>query len=206
MIGKGCTDWEKCDTMTCDPGDPCKELRHLDPAGPPLDYMKHHGVFKAKKSNKYDLCHFYCIELSGDLPTFPSPHEPATCKMLEDFLLRAQALGCPNLIVAFAWDSAKAVCLLQELHSKDSLRCLQMEPKSDAGRKATKNLSFCPFCLYHSSNNLSYMNHIMCGHYHVNYGCGKCLKEVFTMGQQLKNHLKICMGFPKTGTPSSSQN
>ena len=88
MIGEGYTGWEKCDKMTCDHRDPCKELRYLDPTSPPLDYMKHHGVFKAKKS-EYDLCHFYHIESSGDLPTFPSPHEPATHEMLEDFLLKA---------------------------------------------------------------------------------------------------------------------
>ena len=85
MIGEDCACWEKHDAMTCNHMDPCIELRHPDHAGPPLDYMKHHGVFKAKKSNEYHLCHFYCIELSGDLPTFPSPHEPATHKMLEEF-------------------------------------------------------------------------------------------------------------------------
>ena len=99
-------------------------------------------------------------------------------------------------------DSATAVCPFQELHSKDSLRHLPMEPNSDTGGKATKKLSFCPFCLYHGSNDLSYVNHIMCGHYHANYSCEQCLKEVFLLGQQLKNHLKICMGFAKTGTPS----
>ena len=145
--------------------------------------MKYHGLFKAKKSNKYNLCHFYHIELSGDLPTFPSPCEPATHEMLEDFLLKAQALGHPSLVVAFMWDSAMAVCLLQELHSMDSLRGLPIEPKLDAGRKAIKKLSFCPLCLYNDSNGLSYMNHIMCGHYNANYSCGQCLKEVFTMGQ-----------------------
>ena len=89
MIGKGQTGWAKCDAMTSDHRDPCKELRHPDPTSPPLDYMKHCGDFKAKKSNDYNLCHFYHIELSGDLPTFPSPHEPATREMLEDFLLKA---------------------------------------------------------------------------------------------------------------------
>ena len=88
MIGEGCADWEKCNTMTCGHRDPCKELRHPDPTSPPLDCMKHHGVFKAKKSNEYDLCHFYCIEFSRNLPTFPSPNEPATHEMLEDFLLK----------------------------------------------------------------------------------------------------------------------
>ena len=59
--------------------------------------------------------------------------------------------------------------------------------------------------LYNGNNNLLYMNHIMCGHYIANYGCGQCLKEVLTMDQQLKNHLKICTGFSKAGTPSSSE-
>ena len=191
--------------MTCNHGDPCKELRYPDPTSPPLDYMKHHRVFKAKKSNEYNLCHFYCVELSRDLPTFLSPRKPATHKMLEDFLPKAQALGHPIAIVAIAWDLAMAVCLLQELHNKDSLRHLPIEPKLDVGGKATKKLSFCPFCLYNGSNNQLYMNHIMCGHYHANYGCGQCIKEVFTTGQQLKNHLKICVGFCKAGTPSSSE-
>ena len=40
------------------------------------------------------------------------------------------------------------------------------------------------------------MNHIICGHYNANYGCGKCLK-VFTTGQLLKNDMKVCKGVPK---------
>ena len=58
------------------------------------------------------------------------------------------------------------------------------------------------------SNDMSYLNHIVCGHYNANYGCGQCLKEVLTTRQQLKGHLKICMGFPKeaqAGTPSSPE-
>ena len=98
-----------------------------------------------------------------------------------------------------------AVCLLLELHSKDSLRHLPMELKPDAGRKAIKKLSLCLFCLYNSNNDLLYMNHIMCGQYNANYSCGQCLKEVFITDQQLKNHLKICAGFPKAGTPSLSE-
>ena len=89
MISEGRTEWKKYDTMTCDYGDPCKELKYPDLAGPPLDYMKHCGVFKVKKTNKYNLCHFYGVELSGDLPKFPSLYEPATCEMLKDFLLKA---------------------------------------------------------------------------------------------------------------------
>ena len=40
--------------------------------------------------------------------------------------------------------------------------------------------------------------------YNVAYGCGKCLKVVFISGQQLKPHIKGCVGFPKDDTASSS--
>ena len=75
---KGHDEWHTCDTMTCDHVDPCKEAKFPDPIGPPLEYMKHCGVFNAKKTNKYDLCYIYQVGLSGDLPDFPSSHEPAT--------------------------------------------------------------------------------------------------------------------------------
>ena len=115
-----------------------------------------------------DLCHFYHVELSRDLPR------------------------------------ATAVCLLQELHNKGSLKCLPLEPKSDADGKMVKKLSFCLFCLYNGSNDISHMNHIMGRYYGTAYGCRKCLKEVFLSGQQLKVHLRVCAGFPKGNTPPSS--
>ena len=51
--------------------------------------------------------------------------------------------------------------------------------------------------MYSGSNDPSYMNHIICGHYNTKYGCRKCLKEVFTTGQLLKAHMKVCKGLPK---------
>ena len=176
--------------MTCDHADPCKEARFSDPASPPFGYfLPRFARQEAKKTNEYDLCHFYQVGLPGDLPNFPSPREPAICDLLSKFLLKARVLWHPHLVVAFLWDSTTAICLLQELHIKDSLRHPQMEPKVDVGGKAIRKLSFCPFCLYSRSNDMSYMNHIMCGHYHANYGCWQCLHEVFTTGQQLKNLL-----------------
>ena len=113
MISKGHTKWNKCDTMICDHVDPCKEAKFPNPASPPLDYMKHHGVFKSRKTNKYDLCCFYQVGLSKNLPNFPSPCEPPTHELLSKFLLKAKVLGHPNLVVAFTKDSAMAICLLQ---------------------------------------------------------------------------------------------
>ena len=204
MLSKGRAGWKKCDKMCCEHGEPFKELQNRDPTGPPLDYMKQHGVFKAKKTNRYDFSHFYHVELSGDLPPFPSPCKPATHGMLKEPLRAAWALGHPNLLMAFARDSATVVCFLQELHNKGSLKHLPLEPKSDTDSKMVKMLSFCLFCLYNGSNDISYINHIVGRHYSTAYGCRKCLKEVFLLGQQLKVHLRVCMGFPKGDTPSSS--
>ena len=105
MISKGHNEWNMHDTMTCDHTDLCKKAKFLDPISPPLEYMKHCGVFDAKKTNEYDLCHFYQVGLSGHLLDFPLPHEPATHEQVSKFLLKARALGQPNLIVAHPWDS-----------------------------------------------------------------------------------------------------
>ena len=104
-------------------------------------------------------------------------------------------MGQQNLIMAHP--RVTAICLLQELHIKDSLQWLPMEPKADTAGKAVKKLSFCLFCRYSSSNDPSYMNHIICGHYNMSYGCRKCLKEVFITRQLLKTHMKVCKGLPK---------
>ena len=130
--------------------------------------MKACGVFKAKKTNAYDLCHFYHMSASGEFPTFPTPHEPASHDMLKMLLETARVVRHANLLMAFAGDSAIAICLLWELHDKDSMKRLTLElkpGKQDADSKPIKKQSFCPFCLCHSSNDVSYMNHIISAHY-----------------------------------------
>ena len=180
MISKGQNEWKMHDTMTYDHADPCNEAKFPDLIGPPLEYMKHCRVFSANKTNEYDL-----------------PCKPATCEWVSKFLQMARSLGWPNLIVAHLQDSVMAICLLQELPIKNSLQCLLMEPKADAAGKAVKKLSFCLFCMYSGSIDPLYMNHIICGHYNVNYRCRKCLKEVITTGQPLNYHMKVCKSLPK---------
>ena len=121
MISKDHNEWNTCDTMTCDHVDPCKEAKFPDPISLPLEYMKHCRVFDAKKTNEYDFCCFYQVGLSRDLLDFPLPHKPATHEWVSNFLLKARSLGWPNLIMAHPRDSVMAICLLQELHIKDSL-------------------------------------------------------------------------------------
>ena len=48
------------------------------------------------------------------------------------------------------------------------------------------------------------MNYIICDHYNMNYRCGKCLNEVFTTGQPLKAHMKVCKGLPKEAMNEAS--
>ena len=196
-ISEGLWQWDECDKMTCDRTDPCKEAKSPDQLGPPLDYMTNSRVFKTKKTNEYDLRRFYQVGLSGALPEFPSTRTPATWEQVGSLLLKARALGWPNLIVVHSQDEVTAVCLLQELHIKDSLHHLPMETKVEAGSKPIQKLSFCPFYQYSGSNDPSYMNHIICRHYNTNYGCGKCLDEVYIMGQLLHKHMQTCKGLPK---------
>ena len=75
-----------------------------------------------------------------------------------------------------------------------------METDAEASVKTNQKLSFCPFCQYSGSSDLSYFNHIVCAHYNVSYGYGKCLKEVFPTGQRLTAHMKHCKGLKKEVT------
>ena len=121
---------------------------------------------------------------------FPKLHEPVTKDHMRSLLEKAWEFSWPNLVVAHSQDAVTAVCLLQELHTNASLRCLKMETDAEAGGKTKRKLSVCPFYQYFGSNNLSYLNHIICAHYNVSYGCGKCLNKVFPTGQWLTVHIK----------------
>ena len=203
MISEGHTEWNKHDTMICDHADSCKEAKFPDPTGPPLDYMKYCRVFKCKKTNEYDLCRFYQVGLSGDLPNLPSPHEPATHKLLSKFLLKARVLGHPNLVVAFTWDS-----FARTSH--------QRQPQAPANgaqggcwQEGYQEAVLLPtLYVFKQQRHLIHKPHHVCGHYHANYWCGQYLNEVFTTGQQLKVHLKFCVGLPKEAgdcTPTSPE-
>ena len=65
-------------------------------------------------------------------------------------------------------------------------------------------MSFCPFCMYTGTNDLSYLNHIIIAHYNASYGCGKCLKQAFVSSSALHNHKKVCLGFNKKSTAGSN--
>ena len=70
-IAKGITGWATRDAIICDlPKHGKVQPNHPDPVGPPLDYMGECEVFDGIQSNIYDLCRFYTLGMTGDLPEF----------------------------------------------------------------------------------------------------------------------------------------
>ena len=65
-----------------------------------------------------------------------------------------------------------------------------------------------PFCLYTGSNDKTYLNLIIFGHYDVAYGCRKCLNKVTVLRQQMSSHFKHCKGLKEksAGTRKVSNN
>ena len=188
--------WVTRDTMICDlPKHGKKQPNHPDPMGLPLDYMGECRVFDGIQSELYDLCRYYTLGMTGDLPEFPTPQEPVTHGQVRDLLKSAQSIGQPYLILAHNADSVTAISMLQELHTATCLWC-------DLQDKSVK-LLFCPFCTYVGGNNLSYLNHIIIAHYNASYGCGKCWKQAFMSSSALHNHKKVCLGFAKKSVAGS---
>ena len=78
-IANGIAGWALTDTMICNLPEHGKvQPNHPDPMGPPLDYMGECQVFDSIQSDIYDLCQFYILGMTGDLPEFPTPWEPTT--------------------------------------------------------------------------------------------------------------------------------
>ena len=127
-IAKGIAGWATRDTMICDLLEHGKvQPNHPDLVGPPLDYMGERQVFDGIWSDIYDLCQFYVLGMTGDLPEFPAPREPVTRGQIRDLLKSAHAIGWPYMILAHIADSVTAISMLRGLHTAACLRCLQVD-------------------------------------------------------------------------------
>ena len=117
-IAKGITGWATRDTMICDlPKHGKVQPNHPDPMGPPLDYMGDCQVFDGIQSDIYDLCRFYTLGMTGDLPEFPAPWQPATHRQIRDLLKSARSIGRPYMILVHSTDLVTAVSMLREMHT-----------------------------------------------------------------------------------------
>ena len=72
-IQEGCEAWKTSRMMTCEYGDPGKEIKSKDPTGPPVDYMVSCDFFKVKQMTRYDLCCFYQVGVRGSAPVSLTP-------------------------------------------------------------------------------------------------------------------------------------
>ena len=197
-IANGVAVWATRDAMICDLPEHSKmQPNHPDPMGPPLDYMGKCRVFDGIQLDLYDLCHFYALGMTGDLPEFPTPQEPDTCSQVRDLLKLARSIGQPYLILAHSADSVTAISMLRELHTATCLRHLQVDLRD----KSVKLIL--PLLRLRRGNDLSYLNHIIIAHYNASYGCGKCLKQAFVSSSALHNHKKVCLKFAKKPTTGS---
>ena len=117
-IAKAITGWATRDTMIYDlPEHGKMQPNHPDPVGLPLDYMGQCQVFDSIQSDIYDLCQFYTLGMTGDLPEFPTPQEPVTHGQIRDLLKLAYSIGQPCMILAHSADSVTAISMLRELHT-----------------------------------------------------------------------------------------
>ena len=180
-----------------------KNMTRLNPTTPiPWGYLwitwQSARSFDCIWLNLYDLCHFYALGMTGDPPDFPALWEPVMCSQVRDLLKLAWSISHPYMILVHSANCMTAMSMLQELHMAACLRHLQV----DLHDKSVK-MSFCPFCMYMGTNNLSYLNHIIVVHYNASYGCEKCWNQAFVSSSALHNH-KVCLGFNEKSTAGSN--
>ena len=138
------------------------------------------------------------------LSKVPQTCKPATSDQMRDLLEKAHKKGCLNLVVALSQEAVTAISLLKKPHISTSLRHSKIQTPAKAAGKLMWKLHFCPFCQYCSSNDPSYLNHIICVHYKASFGCGHCLGEVYSIGQALSKHMRGCKGLKATTTKGKS--
>ena len=103
--------------MICDlPKHGKMQPNHPNSLGLPLGYMGECQVFDGIWSDIYDLCRFYALGMTGNLPEFPAPQEPVTHGQVRDLLKSAHSISQPYLILAHSANSVMAISMLRELH------------------------------------------------------------------------------------------
>ena len=131
-IANSVTGWAMQDTMICDlPKHSKMQPNHPNPMGLPLDYMAKCRVFNGIWSNLYDLCHFFILGMTGNLPEFPMPWEPVTHSQVRDLLKSAQSIGRPYMVLVHS----------HHHHQHDGIfLCSSPMSASASGNPCTENL------------------------------------------------------------------
>ena len=195
MISKGHNEWTKHDTMTCQISWSRRSTSGVHEALRGFRSQENQRVWPLLLLPSWTL---------WDPPRFSLALQTCHLWVVEQIPAKGQVIGAAKPNRGKPAGLGDGCLLTTRVAHKGQPLNLLMEPRADAAGKAIKKLSFCLFCMYLASNDPSYMNHIICGHYNTNYGWRKCLKEVFITGQPLKNHMKVCKGLPKETTNAAS--
>ena len=194
LIHDGVVGIQEQDRAVQDYADPGKRRpKNPDTIGPPISYMKDHGVFQPLPSmmNPLGLCCFYPVDPSS-LSTLTPPKPPTTVDHLHNLLVLTKSQGWLYIIVVFQGGPVTPLGLLQELHSWHALAHIPIFLPDETKDGHRLQVWFCPFCAYTIQNDLAYLNHIISTNYHVNFACETCLGTVTTLGQQMKRHISKC--------------
>ena len=177
----------------CDHADIGKHCKAPDEIGPLLTYMEECRVFKPADAinNPMGLCRFY--RMSSKKSNVLTGLRSTDCAhSIQGMVELAKGVRWPLTIIVFEGESVTPLCLLQELHSHLTLSHIEISTPDEAKVGQKNHVSCCPICTYVAQNDNSFLNHIIVGHYWSSFSCGKCLKFVVAMGQQMKRHILGC--------------
>ena len=196
---KGIEEW---DHMVNDYMDRKRRPKNPDPLGPPVSYMEDRGVFQPLTSltNTFGLCHFYRTDPNTPMPS--GPVSPAMAEHVKRLVLLASTTPRRYVLMVFRGGTVTALGLLQELHTRSALVRIPIYQSGNAKDGHGACMSCCPFCAYTIQNDPAYLNHIVCAHYDVSFGCGSCLSAITSSVQKMKDHIKECSGLTPLPMPS----
>ena len=125
LIRNGVAGIEEQDKTVNDYADPGKRRpKNPDTIGPPVSYMKEHGVSQPLPSmtNPLGLCQFSSTD-SWTLSMLAPLKPPATVVHLNNLLVLVKSLHWLYIIVVFEGGPVMPLGLLQELHMCHTLAC-----------------------------------------------------------------------------------
>ena len=164
-----------------------------DVVAPPISYMEKVKVFKPVEftHNPKGLCRFYHTS-PGKSNVLVGPRSATSAHWLQCLFQRVQGLGRQLTVVVLEGESITPWCLLGELHSRMALAQFALHTPGEAKMGMRHCVFFCPICTYVANNPITFLDHIVVGHYWGSFSCGVCLAFATLTAAEMKAHLCDC--------------
>ena len=159
----------------------------------PISYMEKVKVFKPAEftHNPKGLCRFYHTS-PGKSNVLVGPRSAGSACQLHCLLQKVQGLGRQLTVVVLEGESITPWCLLAELHSRMALARFALHTPGEAKMGIRHRVFFCPICAYVTNNPITFLDHIIVGHYWGSFSCGVCLAFATLTAAEMKAHLRGC--------------